>query len=60
MTAATVVNIGSCTKPFVSAAMPSLVADKLASWDDSVSNLVPEFQLYDAALSQKVTLRDLS
>jgi CubicO group peptidase (beta-lactamase class C family) len=40
--------------------MASLVADKLASWDDPASKWVPEFQLYDAALTRQVTLRDLS
>jgi CubicO group peptidase (beta-lactamase class C family) len=60
MTAATAVNIGSCSKAFVSAAMASLVADKLASWDDPVSKWVPEFQLHDATLTRQVTLRDLS
>jgi CubicO group peptidase (beta-lactamase class C family) len=40
--------------------MASLVADKLASWDDPVSKWVPEFQLHDAALTRQVTLRDLS
>ncbi|MFN9279274.1 MAG: serine hydrolase domain-containing protein [Betaproteobacteria bacterium] len=60
MTAATAINIGSCSKAFVSAAMASLVADRLASWDDPASKWVPEFQLYDAALTRQVTLRDLS
>lgn len=60
MTAATAVNIGSCSKAFVSAAMASLVADKLASWDDPVSKWVPEFALFDEAVTKQVTLRDLS
>jgi len=56
----TAFNIGSCTKAFVSAAMASLVADKLASWDDKISRYVPEFQLYDDAVTREVSLRDLS
>ncbi len=59
MTAATAVNIGSCSKAFVSTALASLVADKLVSWDDKISAHVPEFQLYDPAVTQQVTLRDL-
>jgi CubicO group peptidase (beta-lactamase class C family) len=60
VTAATAFNIGSCSKAFASACMASLVADKLASWDDPISKFVPEFQLYDEALTNQVTLRDLS
>jgi CubicO group peptidase (beta-lactamase class C family) len=60
VTAHTAFNIGSCSKAFVSAAMASLVADKLVSWDDPISKFVPEFQLYDAAVTQQATLRDLS
>ncbi len=59
MTAATAVNIGSCSKAFVSTALASLVADKCVSWDDKISAHVPEFQLYDPAVTQQVTLRDL-
>jgi CubicO group peptidase (beta-lactamase class C family) len=60
VTAATAFNIGSCSKAFASACMASLVADKLASWDDPISKLVPEFQLYDEAVTKQVTLRDLT
>lgn len=60
VTAATAFNIGSCSKAFASACMASLVADKLASWDDPISKYVPEFQLYDESVTRQVTLRDLS
>lgn len=60
MTSAAAVNIGSCSKAFVSACMASLVADKLVSWDDPISKFVPEFQLYDPDVTRQVTLRDLS
>lgn len=60
VTANTAFNIGSCSKAFVSAAMACLVADKLVAWDDPISKFVPEFQLYDAAVTKQVTLRDLS
>lgn len=59
MTATTAVNIGSCSKAFVSATVASLVADKLISWDDRIAAHVPEFQLYDSEVTQQVTLRDL-
>ena len=51
-------NIGSCSKAFVSATMASLVAEGLVSWDDPLSRWVPEFQLYDPAVTAMVTLRD--
>jgi CubicO group peptidase (beta-lactamase class C family) len=53
-------NIGSCSKAFVSATVASLVADGLCSWDDPISRYVPEFELYDPAITAMATLRDLS
>lgn len=53
-------NIGSCSKAFVSATVASLVADGLCAWDDPISRHVPEFQLYDPAITAMATLRDLS
>ena len=60
VTAQTGFNIASCSKAFVSAAVASLVADRLASWDDPISRFVPEWQLQDPAETLRVTLRDLS
>ncbi|MFA6442736.1 MAG: serine hydrolase domain-containing protein [Sterolibacterium sp.] len=60
VTAQTGFNIGSCSKSFVSATVASLVAEGLATWDDRIAKYVPEFQLYDPAITQQVTLRDLS
>jgi CubicO group peptidase (beta-lactamase class C family) len=51
-------NIGSCSKAFVSATIASLVGEGLASWDEPLSRWVPEFQLYDPAVTAMVTLRD--
>jgi CubicO group peptidase (beta-lactamase class C family) len=56
----TAFNIGSCSKAFVSATLASLVAEGLCSWDDPISRYVPEFQLYDPAITAMATLRDLS
>jgi CubicO group peptidase (beta-lactamase class C family) len=56
----TAFNFGACSKAFVSATMASLVADKQVSWDDPISKFVPEFQLYDPAVTAQLTLRDLS
>ena len=60
VTAQTGFNIASCSKAFVSAAVASLVDDRLASWDDQITRFVPEWQLQDPAQTQRVTLRDLS
>ena len=59
VTAHTSFNIGSCSKAFVSATLASLVAEGLANWDDPLSRWVPEFQLYDPAITAMVTLRDV-
>jgi CubicO group peptidase (beta-lactamase class C family) len=60
VSATTGFNIGSCSKAFVSATLASLVADGLVAWDDPITRYVPEFAIYDAALTERVTLRDLS
>jgi len=53
-------NIGSCSKAFASAALASLVAEGLCSWDDPITRWVPEFQLHDPQITAMATLRDLS
>lgn len=60
VTADTSFNIGSCSKAFVSATVASLVAEGRVQWDDPVTQWVPELELYDAQITQRVTLRDLS
>jgi CubicO group peptidase (beta-lactamase class C family) len=57
--ASTSFNIGSCSKAFVSATIASLAAEGLVGWDDRVSDIVPEFQLYDPEVTRLLTLRDL-
>jgi CubicO group peptidase (beta-lactamase class C family) len=59
VTATTGFNIGSCSKAFVSATLASLVAEGLAQWDDPLNRWVPEFQLYDPAVTAQVSLRDV-
>lgn len=59
VTAATGFNIGSCSKAFVSATVASLVAEGLATWDDPLTRWVPEFELYDPAVTAQVSLRDV-
>lgn len=59
VTAATGFDIASCSKAFVSATIASLVADGLAAWDDPLARWVPEFELYDPAVTAEVRLRDV-
>lgn len=59
VTADTGFNIGSCSKAFVSATLASLVADGRAAWDDPLVRWVPEFELYDPAITAMVSLRDV-
>lgn len=55
----TLFGIGSATKSFTAAAVGLLVEEKKMAWDDPVTRHLPDFRLYDAGLTQQVTLRDL-
>lgn len=51
--------IGSSTKAFTTALLATFVDAGKLTWDDPVRRWLPEFELADAALSDRVTLRDL-
>jgi CubicO group peptidase (beta-lactamase class C family) len=51
--------IGSCSKAFTSGLAAALVDAGVLSWDDPVRKYLPSFELYDAWVSDHVTLRDL-
>lgn len=55
----TIFSIGSTTKAMVAAAMGMLVDEGLVSWDDKVSEHLPNFQLYDSYASRELRVRDL-
>ncbi|MCE1252342.1 MAG: serine hydrolase [Anaerolineae bacterium] len=55
----TVFAIGSTSKAFTSAAVGLLVDDGKLAWDDPVLKYLPDFQLYDAWVTQNITIRDL-
>ncbi len=55
----TVFGVGSCTKAFTALLLGQLVEAGRISWDDPVTRHLPEFRLYDSALTQQVTIRDL-
>lgn len=55
----TVFAIGSSSKAFTAAAMAMLVDDKKIKWDDSATQYLPGFQLYDPYVTRELTVRDL-
>jgi CubicO group peptidase (beta-lactamase class C family) len=59
VTADTVFALASCSKSFAAASVGRLVEQGRVSWDDPVQQHLADFQLYDAWVSQQVTLRDL-
>jgi CubicO group peptidase (beta-lactamase class C family) len=59
MTADTVFEIGSCTKPFTTFLMGMLSDEGLLNWDDAIIDILPDFRMWDAYATQNLTLRDL-
>lgn len=55
----TVFEITSATKTFTAAALGMLVAEGRLGWDDPVVKHLPDFQLGDAFVTERVTIRDL-
>jgi CubicO group peptidase (beta-lactamase class C family) len=55
----TLFQIASCTKSFTAAALATQVDDGKLSWDDPVSDHLPEFTLHDLYATRMVTARDL-
>ena len=55
----TIFAIGSTTKAFTSAAIGLLVQEKKLSWDDPVTDHLPDFQMYDPWVTREITIRDL-
>jgi CubicO group peptidase (beta-lactamase class C family) len=55
----TAFHIGSCTKAYTATAAALLVAEGRIGWDDPVKATFPELALYDAAVTEQVSLRDL-
>jgi CubicO group peptidase (beta-lactamase class C family) len=55
----TVFEITSATKTFTAAALGMLVAEGALGWDDPVSRHLPQFELNDPYVTERVTFRDL-
>lgn len=55
----TLFGIASNSKAFTAAALGMMVDEKKLSWDDKVTDYIPEFRLYDPYVSDAFTIRDL-
>ncbi|MEJ6474356.1 serine hydrolase [Pseudoalteromonas piscicida] len=55
----TLFGIASNTKAFTAAALAMLIDQGKLSWDDKVTQHIPEFKLYDSYVTQEMTIRDL-
>jgi len=52
-------NIASCTKAFTAAAIGKLVQEGLLSWDDKVTDYIPDFKLADDCTTENLEIRDI-
>lgn len=55
----TLYHVGSISKSFTAAVMASLVDEGLVSWDDTVKNILPDFQWYDKWVEENMQIKDL-
>ncbi len=55
----TLFGIASNTKAFTTAAIAQLVDAEKLSWDTKVTDIIPEFKLYDPYVTSEFTVRDL-
>jgi len=55
----TLFGVASNTKAFTAAALGMLVDEKKITWDTKVTDIIPEFKLYDPYVTQEFTIRDL-
>ena len=55
----TLFGVASNTKAFTAAALGMLVDEKKITWDTKVTDVIPEFKMYDAYVTSEFTIRDL-
>jgi len=55
----TLFGVASNTKAFTTAALAQLVDKNLLTWDTKVTDIIPEFKLYDSYVTNEFTVRDL-
>ncbi|MTV53405.1 serine hydrolase [Massilia buxea] len=59
VTGKTLFEVASNSKAFTAAALAQLVDQGKLNWDDPVTMHLPEFRMYDAYVTQEMTVRDL-
>ena len=59
VTPSTLFHIGSMTKAFTATVIASLVDEGLLSWDDTVKDILPDFDWYDDSVENAMQVRDL-
>jgi CubicO group peptidase (beta-lactamase class C family) len=59
ITADTVFQLASVSKPMASTVLAALVGEEVINWDDPVIKHFPEFRLYVPWVTEQVTLRDM-
>ena len=55
----TLFGVASNTKAFTTAALGQLVDNGKLTWDTKVTDIIPEFKLYDSYVTGEFTVRDL-
>src|SRR5699024_985142 len=55
----TLFGVASNTKAFTAASLGVLVDQGTIEWDTKVTDIIPEFKLYDAYVTREFTIRDL-
>lgn len=55
----TLFGVASNTKAFTAAALGMLVDEKKLTWDTKVTDVIPEFKMYDPFVTSEFTVRDL-
>ncbi len=55
----TVFQLASVSKPLAATVISSLVAEGKISWDSKITELDPDFEMYDPWVTRELTIRDL-
>jgi len=55
----TIFQIGSISKSFTAAVMAQLVDQNLVKWEDTVKNILPDFEMYDPWVTANMQVKDL-
>jgi CubicO group peptidase (beta-lactamase class C family) len=55
----TLFGIASNSKAFTAAALGMLVDEKKIKWDTKVTDVIPDFKMYESYVTQEMTIRDL-